>query len=188
MIKPLLPIIIIIAGLKITGQLETVVAFGQTAVLKTGVLNAGTENEDEEAFDFNFTAYSPIGELLQADSLRNKVIFLNIWATWCGPCRAEMPTIQSLYNSIDKTNIAFVMLAVDRNSPELKVQKYIEANQYTFPVYILKGEPTEQIRVPTIPTTFVISKEGKVLRKEVGMKNYDTDKFRNFLLKEANSR
>lgn len=188
MIKPLLPILIILAGLKITGQLENVISFGQSAILKTGVLNAGTTQEEEEDFDFGFTAYSPAGELLQADSLRNKVIFLNIWATWCGPCRSEMPTIQSLYNSVDKKNIAFVMLSVDRNSPEQKVRQYIEANQYTFPVYILKGEPTAQIRVPTIPTTFIISKEGKVLRKEVGMKNYDTDKFRNFLLKEAGSK
>ena len=187
MLKSLLPLIVIIAVLKLTGQLENVISFGQTAVLKSGMLNAGTEKEEEEQFDFGFTAYSTTGEQLTYDSLKGKVIFLNIWATWCGPCRSEMPTIQSLYNSIDKTNIAFVMLAVDRVNPDQRVKQYIDANQYTFPVYILKGEPTSQIRVPTIPTTYVISKEGKILRKEVGMKNYDTERFKTFLLKEANS-
>ena len=186
MMKSVLPIVLVIIGLKITGQLANVVSFGQSAVLKTGLLNAGTESDEEEVFDFGFTAYSPSGERLRPESLQNKVIFLNIWATWCGPCRSEMPTIQSLYNSVDKTNIVFVMLAVDRVNSDQKVKQYIETNQYTFPVYILKGEPTTQIRVPIIPTTYIISKEGKILRKEVGMKNYDTEKFRNFLLKEAN--
>jgi thiol-disulfide isomerase/thioredoxin len=148
-------------------------------------MNAGDEADVEEDFDFNFTAYSLDGKLLTKDSLKNKVVFLNMWATWCGPCRAEMPTIQSLHDGIKNDNIVFVMLAIDRVDPERKVKNYIAKSNYTFPVYILKGEPPVQMRVPTIPTTFIISKEGKLLRKEVGMKNYDTERFKNFLLKEA---
>lgn len=185
-IKPFLLVIIIVAVLQTTGQLGTVASFAQSAVLKTGVMNAAAEaDEDEEEFDFNFTAYSLDGKLLSKNDLKNKVVFLNMWATWCGPCRAEMPTIQNLHDGIKNNNIVFVMLAIDRVDPERKVKDYITKSYYTFPVYILKGEPPVQMRVPTIPTTFIISKEGKLLRKEVGMKNYDTEKFKNFLLKEA---
>src|SRR6185436_2651594 len=162
LLKPWLPLIIIITVLHYTGLLGNIVSFGQGAVLKSGILNATaeTEAEDLEDFDFGFSAYSLTGEPLNMDSLKNKVIFLNIWATWCGPCRAEMPTIQNLYNSIDKSNIVFIMLAVDRVDQDRRVKLYIESSAYNFPVYILKGQPTPQIRVPTIPTTYIISKEG----------------------------
>jgi thiol-disulfide isomerase/thioredoxin len=187
-IRPVLPVILMVTVLYVTGQLGNVASYGQSAVLKIGVLNAGTETEteaEEEDFDFNFSAFTVDGKPLTMDSLKNKVIFLNIWATWCGPCRAEMPTIQSLYNTVKSKDMVFVMLSIDRADPIRKVREYITKSDYTFPVYILKGQPTEQLRVPTIPTTFIISKKGKVIRKEVGMKNYDTEKFRKFLQAEA---
>jgi thiol-disulfide isomerase/thioredoxin len=184
-LKPMLLLALIVGALHITGQLSNVATYGQTAMLKTGLFNAGAELEPEEAFDFNFKATTPAGAPLSMDSLANKVIFLNLWATWCGPCRAEMPTIQTLYSSIDRSNIAFVMLSIDKKGSEKKVTDYIAKNRYTFPVYILNGAPSEQLRVPSIPTTFIISKDGKVVRKEVGMTNFNTEKFKKFLLKEA---
>ena len=186
LVKPWIPLIIIFGVLKLTGQLGNAISLGQSAVLKTGILNADAESQESDDFDFGFSAYSLNGDPLNSDSLKNKVIFLNIWATWCGPCRAELPTIQNLYNSIDNNNIAFVMLAVDRADPFKRVKQYVDNSEYTFPVYILKGEPTDQIRVPTIPTTFVISRNGKILTQESGLRNYDTNKFRKFLLREAN--
>src|SRR5687768_7021686 len=116
-IKPMLPVALIVTGLYVTGQLGKVASYGQRDVLKTGVLNAGTEVEEEEDFDFNFTAFSVDGKPLTMDSLKNKVVFLNIWATWCGPCRAEMPTIQSLHNAVASKDIVFVMLSIDRADP-----------------------------------------------------------------------
>lgn len=184
-IKPILPVVIVVVGLQLAGQLGKVASYAQSAVLKTGVMNAGIEAEAEEDFDFNFTAFSPDGKPLLMDSLKNKVIFLNLWATWCGPCVAEMPTIQNLYNEIKNPNVVFVMLSIDIKNPEKKVKDYVKKNKYTFPVYILSGMPPEQLQVPSIPTTFVISKRGKIIRKEVGMANYDTEKFKKFLLREA---
>jgi thiol-disulfide isomerase/thioredoxin len=184
-IKPVLPLALVVAGLQISGQLPSVVSFSQSAMLSTGLFNADTDPEAAEAFDFNIAATSLDGRPLDIESLANKVVFLNIWATWCGPCRAEMPTIQNLYATLKDRDIAFVMLSIDRKDPLKKVKEYISKGKYTFPVYILAGLPTEQLRVPSIPTTFIISKEGKVIRKEVGMTNFDTEKFKKFLLKEA---
>ncbi len=184
-IKPVLPVAIIVGGLQITGQLGHVVSFGQSAILKSGIMNAGTEFDAGEDFDFNIKALSPDGKALSMDSLKNKVVFLNLWATWCGPCRAEMPTIQNLYNEVKEKDVVFILLSIDRIDAERKVKEYVAKNKYTFPVYILSGQPNTQLRVPSIPTTFIISKSGRIIRKEVGMRNYNTEKFKKFLLKEA---
>lgn len=184
-LKSVIPFIIFVGGLYFTGLLGTVVSFGQSAILKSGVLNAGGEPDAVENFDFNFKAKSLDGKVLSMDSLRNKVVFLNIWATWCGPCKAEMPTIQSLYSKINSKDIVFVILSIDRKGHEIKVKDYIAKNKFSFPVYVLDGQLTEQLSVPSIPTTFIISKSGQVVRKEEGMTNFDTDKFQKFLIKEA---
>jgi hypothetical protein len=93
-----------------------------------------------------------------------------------------MPTIQSLYEKIDSTEIAFVILSVDRDKDEPKIHPYLNKNNYTFPVYRPSGYLTSQLDVPGIPTTLIISKEGTIVRKEVGATNFDTEKFRKFLL------
>jgi thiol-disulfide isomerase/thioredoxin len=183
MIKPFLLVFVIAGVLQVTGQLSNVIGFGQRAVLSTGVLNAGDKREPEEVFDFNFEAFTPDGKPLDKNVLKGKVVFLNIWATWCGPCRAEMPTIEQLYLETKDPNVAFVILSFDQGATaDKKVRDYIAKSQYTFPVYILKGRPTPQLgAIRSIPTTYVISKKGMIARTEVGMTNFNTDRFKKFL-------
>jgi thiol-disulfide isomerase/thioredoxin len=184
-LKSVIPFAIIVGTLYATGILGTVISFGQSAILKTGVFNAGDESEALEEFDYSFKIKSLDGKVLNTDSLRNKVVFLNLWATWCGPCRTEMPTIQNLYSNLNSRDVVFVILSIDRKSQESKVREYIAKNKFTFPVYVLDGQLTAQLNVPSIPTTFIVSKNGVVIRKEVGMTNFNTEKFRKFLLKES---
>jgi len=184
-IKPIIPMVIIVGGLQLTGQLDNVTTFGQTAVLKAGLMNAGTETEVTENFDYNFKAVCLDGSPLKIDSLKGKVIFLNLWATWCGPCRSEMPTIQSLHDKINNPNVVFVIMAIDPRESLEKIGGYIHSKNFTFPVYKLSGQPTEQLKVSSIPTTFIISKEGKIIHVETGMTNFNTEQFKKFLLKEA---
>lgn len=134
-----------------------------------------------EDFDYNFTLRNAAGERITFDQYKGKVVFLNIWATWCGPCRKEMPTIQSLYEKMGPEGVEFVMLSVDRDENEPRIGKYISQYGYTFPVYRPSGTLTSQLDVPGIPTTFIINKEGKIVSKEVGATNFDTAKFRKFL-------
>lgn len=156
--------------------------YAQSALLMTGVRNANvTSIKKVEPFDYNFTLRTPTGSRVKVDQFKGKVIFLNVWATWCGPCRAEMPTIQSLYEKVDTTKVKFVILSVDRDSDEPKIAKYINQYKYTFPVYRPSGTLTSQLDVPGIPTTFIIDKKGNIVSKEVGATNFDTSKFRKFL-------
>jgi thiol-disulfide isomerase/thioredoxin len=165
-----------------TGLMGSVSYYAQTALLKTGIRNAGTETlKDPESFDFNFTVRNSAGEQIKFEKYKGKVVFLNLWATWCGPCRAEMPTIQSLYEKMDTTKVVFVMLSIDYDKDEPKVGTYILKYKYTFPVYRPSGDLTSQLDIPSIPTTFIINKDGKIVRKEVGAMDYDTPRFRKFL-------
>jgi thiol-disulfide isomerase/thioredoxin len=182
-LKPLLGAFILVALLQATGLMSSVSFYAQSALLKVGVRNASAKTlKNPEPFDFNFAVRSSDGERVPFEKYKGKVIFLNLWATWCGPCRAEMPTIQSLYEKIDTTQVKFVILSIDRDSDEAKVGKYINQFKYTFPVYRPSGSLTSQLDIPSIPTTFIINKEGKIVSKEVGASDFDTPKFRKFLL------
>lgn len=120
------------------------------------------------------------GNTVAFESLKGKVIFLNIWATWCPPCVAEMPNIQSLYEKVGSDKIAFVMLSVDQAGVD-KVKKFIDRKGFTFPVYMPAGQLPQEFYSQAIPTTFIISPQGKIVARQEGMAEYDTKEVREFL-------
>lgn len=186
-LKPWLGALLVVLILQFTGLLSGISYLAQSAVLKTGLRNVSIdEPAKDEKFDYNFTIKDLNGNRIDFTEFKGKVIFLNIWATWCGPCRAEMPTIQRLYDKIPTDeNIVFIMLSLDKDKDLTKVIKYVKDKNYSFPAYMPSGYLTEQLNVPSIPTTYVISKEGKILVKEVGTTNFDTRKFHHFLISES---
>jgi thiol-disulfide isomerase/thioredoxin len=185
-VKPLVLMLILIGFLQITGLWGSVSASAQMLVLKTGIFNADAVAEKSPAnFDYNFTIKDLQGNAVSFDQYKGKVVFINLWATWCGPCKAEMPGIQKLAEKLKDEPIAFVMLSVDKEVALPKVTAYLEKNEYTFPVFMRQGNLTEQLQVPSIPTTFIVSKEGKILVKEVGTRNYNTKKMVNFLIDQT---
>jgi thiol-disulfide isomerase/thioredoxin len=121
------------------------------------------------------------GRTVNFESLKGKVIFMNIWATWCPPCLAEMPNIQSLYSKVGSDKVAFVMLSVDEGGMN-KVKKFIRKKGFTFPVYMPASAFPQAFESPALPTTFIISPEGKIVAKQEGMAEYDTREVRDFLL------
>ena len=178
--------VIILLILKFSGLLGSVSYVTQSAVLHTGLMNASAEETNtSEAFDYNFVIKDLAGNKINFDQYKGKVIFVNLWATWCSPCRAEMPGIQKLYNKVDHDKISFVMLSIDKDVNKEKVVKFINDRLFTFPAFMPSGYLSSQLNVPEIPTSFVISKDGKIVVKEIGMKNYDTAKFKKLLEKLA---
>jgi thiol-disulfide isomerase/thioredoxin len=180
-IKSIAGAFLIIAVLKFTGLLSSVTEVSQSVLMKSGLMDAETDAKGKEEFDYGFTVKNLKGEKFQFDQYKGKVIFLNLWATWCGPCRAEMSSIQKLYDGVGNDSIAFVMLSLDEDKNQYKVEKYVKDKAFTFPVFLPSGYLTEQLNVPGIPTTFIIDKKGKVISKEVGANNFDTPKFRKFM-------
>lgn len=172
----------IIVLLKFSGLLGDFTYITQSTALKTGLMDASTSAKKPIHFDFNFNVKDLNETKYSFNQFKGKVIFLNMWATWCGPCKAEMPGIQALYNSLPLDSVVFVMLSIDKEGQQPKVKKYIADKKFTFPVYMPSGYLTEQLNVPSIPTTFIINKEGKIVSQEVGTTNFNTAKFKKFLL------
>lgn len=172
----------VIVVMRYTGILGAVSQVSGTILLKTGIMNAPTEAPPViRNFSYDFTLRGLDGRLLDASQLRGKVLFVNMWATWCGPCRIEMPSIQQLYEDTDTTSVVFLMISVDRQGDREKVEKYIGNHGFTFPVYTPVGALPEMLDVPSIPTTMVVSPDGKIAMQKAGAANYDTRRFRKFL-------
>jgi thiol-disulfide isomerase/thioredoxin len=184
LIRPWLAIIAVFMGLRFTGLLPELSKLAGSAVMLTGAMDASAGNAvaDNKNFDYDFQIKDMDGKTVDVKDFKNKTIFLNIWATWCGPCRMEMPSIQNLYNQVDRKKIVFIILSVDNPGHDTRVTQYLKSEGFTFPVYrpINNYLPT-QLRVSSIPTTFIISPEGKIVSKNVGAANYDNDGFKKYL-------
>jgi thiol-disulfide isomerase/thioredoxin len=120
-LKPWFVAILFVMILRFTGALSGISFIAQSAIMKTGLMNfEPEENVTRDGFDYNFSIKDLNGKTVDFSQFRGKVVFLNLWATWCGPCRVEMPSIQNLYNSTDHDQIIFVMLSID--APENQLQ------------------------------------------------------------------
>lgn len=180
--KQLILAIAVMVTLVYTGLLSGVSNAANYALLEMGLMDVDVNQKPlAQTFDYNFTVSDLKDERLDINALRGKVIFLNLWATWCGPCRAEMPSIQELYDSVDHNKVAFVMLSIDNPEQQAKVERYIKDKQFSFPVYMPSSELPKLLKVRSIPTTFVIGVDGKVKLKHAGTANYATKDFREFL-------
>lgn len=104
---------------------------------------------------------------------KGKVSLLNFWATWCGPCRSEMPSIQTLW---EKTrDLPFTIMAVDVQETVSQVKSFMEMKKFTFPAYLDDtGAPSGRYASRGIPTTYVLDKQGNILAYIVGSFEYDT--------------
>ena len=117
------------------------------------------------------------GEKLNLTDSEGKVILINFWATWCPPCVAEMPSLQSLYTDYgDRVDFYFVSM----ENPE-KIAPFMEKKGYDFPVFIPVQEVPAAIRSNSLPTTYVISKKGDIVIDKSGAADWNSKKVRKLL-------
>ncbi|MCB2156778.1 TlpA family protein disulfide reductase [bacterium] len=120
--------------------------------------------------NLDWTVQSITGDTYPFEAARGKVIFINFWATWCPPCRAEMPSIQRLYDELKDEKIRFFMVS---NEDYRTVTDFITEKGYTFPVYTIDQAPPEEFITQGIPATFVISPDGELIMTHVGAAKWD---------------
>ena len=117
-------------------------------------------SNNAKAPDFNLK--DQYGVIHSLENYKGKVIFLNFWATWCPPCKKEMPDIESIYKEYGENKKDVVILGVN-SEKENGVKKFLKDRGYTFPTVI--DENSEVMRkyfIQAFPTSFVIDKEGNV--------------------------
>ncbi|MBY0245954.1 MAG: TlpA family protein disulfide reductase [Sphingobacteriaceae bacterium] len=130
--------------------------------------------------DDDITFKNAKGEVLSLNSLKDKVVFVNFWATWCGPCVGEMPSINEFYNRFkNDPKVAFVFVDADSDLP--KSQGFLDKKGYAFPLYKLNSNISTDLYKGILPTTFVLNKEGTVVFREEGAADYSTERFANFI-------
>ena len=121
----------------------------------------------------NFTVESAKGGSMSLSQAKGKIVLLNFWATWCPPCRAEMPSIQALWEK--RKDKAFTIIAVSVGEQKDTVTKFIAQNKYSYPIFL---DPTGQLgsafNASSIPTTYILDKEGKVIAGTQGGREYDS--------------
>ncbi len=131
--------------------------------------------------DYNWTLETEEGEPLLLASLKEQVVFLNFWATWCPPCVAELPEIQRAYEK-HGDSVAFLLVT---NQERSVVEAFMQKHGYDLPVVYTQNAAPQAFTHRAIPTTYIISPEGKIVVKKSGAVNWDskgTDKiFRQLL-------
>jgi cytochrome c biogenesis protein CcmG/thiol:disulfide interchange protein DsbE len=147
-------------------------ALGCTGDKKTDLQNASTFTpaaEEEKVPDF--TLPDVAGRAINLRSYEGKkIVVLNIWATWCGPCRHEIPDFNAAYETYKDRGVEFIGLSVDQNAEEV-VPPFMEKLPIAYPVVLGSPELGFRYGARGIPTTFIIDKSGRVQRRFVGMIN-----------------
>lgn len=114
---------------------------------------------------------------------RGKAVLVNLWASWCPPCLAEMPGLQALYQKTDTSKVAFVLISLDANPN--KARALLKKKGYTMPVFFPAAPLPAPFDSPSIPSTVILTPSGRLADRHDGMADYDTPEFKAALEKLA---
>ena len=156
----------------IPGPRKTILTTLNRAVLHVKAPRIIDEEKQERLTDMDYNWILAWGqnEPYYFSNLRDKVIIVNFWATWCPPCVAEMPEIQSLYMKYGD-RVAFVLVTGEKQEI---VEDFMEKNQYMMPVFYMPTAPPEIFSFRAYPTTFIISRDGRIVSRKTGAVNWDS--------------
>jgi thiol-disulfide isomerase/thioredoxin len=123
----------------------------------------------------NFSLPLLSGGNAELSSYKGKVVFLNFWATWCPPCREEMPSMEVLYQRFKDRGLE--ILAVNIGEESAAVQSFIRTNRFTYPVPLDRNSRISTLYgVRAIPTSYIIDREGMIIASLVGSIHWDNPK------------
>ncbi|MGY3054442.1 thiol-disulfide isomerase/thioredoxin [Pedobacter sp. UYEF25] len=157
-------------------------------LMKVGLFSPRIEQVEMTATDLSgITFNNSKGELIDLGDLKGKVILINFWATWCPPCRAEMPGLNTLYQKFKKDK-GIVFIFVDADGDLERSTKFLKRHNYDLPIYKMVSNVPTKIFESSLPTTVIFDKQGRLSFKHEGLADYGDSKISDFLnkLKELN--
>jgi peroxiredoxin len=166
-------ILILTAGLLVGAGLAIFIIFGLDLADKKngnvdevpGVLLPESAAVGSRAPDFELTNLA--NQTVRLSKLRGKIVIINFWATWCEPCKVEMPFFEELYRRPQST---LEILAVNFDEPAQQVEQFVDEYQLSFPVLLDPGGDVQSLyRVRGYPTTFVVDEAGVIQFHHVGL-------------------
>jgi cytochrome c biogenesis protein CcmG/thiol:disulfide interchange protein DsbE len=145
---------------------SVVIVLVLAGVLAWRIASSGGVTAGEPAPPLTLRRLDTTGTLSLA-SLRGKVVAINFWASWCGPCRDEAPLLERTWR--ENRAKGFVLLGVDANDSSGEARKFMRKHGLTYPiVHDAHGSTLGHWGVPGLPTTFVVDREGRVVAKVLG--------------------
>ena len=138
------------------------------------------ENFNQEKSDVGylaprFTLRNLKGNHESLEAYHGRVVVLNFWATWCAPCRVEMPSFEKLYRRYRSQGVTVLAVTIDKNAtPQIK--SFVDEYNLSFPVLLdSKGEVERLYPSMTVPFTYVIDRKGRVVARVDGAKNWESE-------------
>ncbi|MFL5619372.1 MAG: TlpA family protein disulfide reductase [Gemmatimonadaceae bacterium] len=154
-------------------------------LLLAGVLAAGVHFLGDELFPVSVGSKAPPIEGVTLDGRKTskkladysgKVVLLNVWATWCEPCRVEMPSIEKLHDEFGPRGLAVVAISVDDPGAEPRILDFVKEYGLTFEVlHDPRQVTTRNYQITGYPETFVIARDGTIRRKLIGAADWSSD-------------
>jgi thiol-disulfide isomerase/thioredoxin len=121
------------------------------------------------------------GQKIDVSQFKGKVIFINFWASWCMPCREEMPSIESLYRELINTD-KFTMVTILYKDDSMGASEYMRTGGYTFPVYAdSDGISAKKYGVTGVPETYLVDKKGTLRKRVIGAADWSSPDARAYI-------
>ena len=127
----------------------------------------------------SFSVQNATGSIINLQSFKGKKLFVNLWASWCPPCKREMPSIEKLYKSLDTARVEFLLISLD-DQFEL-ARKYVSSQKLKLPIYYPAERLPLLFQVQGIPATFIFDESGEMIKRVDGGENYDTKEYKTLL-------
>jgi thiol-disulfide isomerase/thioredoxin len=128
--------------------------------------------------DYDWGLRTPGGEPLELEAFRGRVLFINMWASWCAPCVAEMASIERLRTSLAGSGVEFLLVSPEDPAP---VERFMKRYGYDLPVLLEVDRMPAAYDLRALPTTWVVDRAGNVVLKHRGATDWDRDAVRAFL-------
>jgi len=136
--------------------------------------SAGIPDKGTVAPDFALVTLD--GKTVRLSDYRGQVVFLNFWATWCPPCRNEMPSMEKLHKVMKDHNFVILAVSIDQKTI-YHIESFIKKGGYSFPVlHDVTKEVAANYGVSSIPTTLIIDKDGVITSRIIGGRAWDSNK------------
>lgn len=143
-------------------------------------INAIAETKKLSGAAPDFILKSNSGKNIRLEDLRGQVVMLNFWASWCGPCRQEMPLLDELYKRYGRAGFTLLGVNVDTNPAD--ADRYLKKVQVSFPVlYDTQSVAAKAYDVSAMPTTIMIGRDGKMRYLHKSYEAGDEAKYRQFI-------
>ena len=160
--KYLIPVLAVVAAVLVAAAV----------LLWSGALSSGSGAAQKNAAAPDFTVYTAEGVPVNLSDFKGKPVVLNFWASWCGPCKSEMPAFQAAWEEYGD-QVQFLMVNLTGQSESVSTATaFLVENNYVFPVfYDTAGKGSTAYQVYSIPATYFIDQKGRIVASHVGAMN-----------------